>query len=412
MSRSTLMLITGKVNWERQPDIATGHFPRKDYFELARVLDADIIDHSDLPTGWVANQVRRWLGTDVVMAWEGFRRRHQYRLVYSDSEGIGIPLAFLFKLARERRPHLMIAHYLTPMKKQFFFRFLKIHSHIDKIICHSSRQQRRAIEKLGVPEEKIALLPYQVDQHWWSMEALAANEAVKTDLNGKHEPGRAGADTPVPTICSAGLERRDYATLIEAVDGLPVKLVIAAASYWSKQQNDVQEKPLPPNVEIIALDYQGLRKLYAQSAFVVMPLQDVDFQAGVTTILEAMSMSKAIVVTHSLGQEDVVIDRRAATRGLQLRVLPNGFARREDDPQPGFGPNGLYVPPGDVAALRRAIRFLLDNPEMAVTLGKNGEQLVNEMMNLDAFVERIAALGYTDQPKGQTTKAPHLAPTR
>lgn len=401
MPRSTLMLITGQVTWERQADIAAGRFPRKDYFELATALDADIIDHRSLPTGPVGRLFHRLLGADVLMAWEGFRRRRHYRLVYSDSEAIGIPLAMMLKLARDRQPHITIAHYLTPIKKQVFFRWLKAHSHINTIIVHASRQRENAVGLLRIPEAQVALLPYQVDERWWSPEAV----------DGAIEPiGPPAAETGVnpdwPIICSAGLERRDYRTLIEAVEGLPVRVVIAAASFWSKQQSDVQARPLPANVQIVSLDYTSLRELYARSSFVVMPLQDVDFQAGVTTILEAMAMGKAVIVTHSRGQEDVVIDRRSATRGPQLRFLPNGFGRTTAGTS-RYGPTGLYVPPGDAAALRRAIRYLLDNPANVASLGDNGRRLATEVMSLDAFVERVAELatrcGHPDSSTSQVS---------
>ena len=38
----------------------------------------------------------------------------------------------------------------------------------------------------------------------------------------------------------------------------------------------------------------------------VMPLIETDFQAGVTTLLEAMAMAKPIVCTKNTGQTDVI----------------------------------------------------------------------------------------------------------
>jgi glycosyltransferase involved in cell wall biosynthesis len=383
------MLITGKASWERTEEIAAGQYPRKDYFELARALNADIIDHRHLPGGWWGHLLRRALGVDVLLAWEGFRRRTRYQLLYSDSEAIGIPLACLLKLVKDRRAHIMIAHVLTPFKKQVFFRWFNVHSHISAIICHASRQQRRAVEDLGIPREKVALLPYQVDEQWWRAPVPAA-PAAGTPTDTPTDTAAAAR----PVICTAGLERRDYPTLLEAIRGVPAQLVIAAASFWAKQQAQIRVEDVPDNVEIVALDYVRLRELYARSAFVVMPLQDVDFQAGITTILEAMSMGKAVIVSHTIGQVDVVIDRRNVTRGSSPRVLPSGFGRLFGQTE-GFGPTGLYVPPGDPVALQRAIRFLLDHPETTRTLGENGRRLAAEVMSLDAFVERIAALADT-----------------
>jgi glycosyltransferase involved in cell wall biosynthesis len=288
----------------------------------------------------------------------------------------------------------MIAHVLTPFKKQVFFRWFNVHSHISAIICHASRQQRRAIEDLGIPREKVALLPYQVDDQWWREQPAAA-------------PAAETAAEALPVICTAGLERRDYPTLLEAITGVPARLVIAAASFWSKQKDQLQEAAVPENVEVVSLDYGQLRELYARSAFVVMPLQDVDFQAGITTILEAMSMGKAVIVSHSMGQVDVVIDRRTVTRGTTPRVLPSGFGRLFGQNE-GLGPTGLYVPPGDPEALQRAIRFLLEHPETARMLGENGRRLAAEVMSLDAFVDRITVLAETCLGDEITVEAPPM----
>ena len=56
-------------------------------------------------------------------------------------------------------------------------------------------------------------------------------------------------------ICSAGLEFRDYPTLVEAVDGLDVRVVIGAASHWSKRRNTAAGTPAPSNVEVDSFDY-------------------------------------------------------------------------------------------------------------------------------------------------------------
>jgi glycosyltransferase involved in cell wall biosynthesis len=96
----------------------------------------------------------------------------------------------------------------------------------------------------------------------------------------------------------------------------------------------------------------------------VVPLEETDFQAGITTILEAMAMGKAVVCSQTRGQTDVVID---------------------DD-------NGIYVPPGDPVALRRAIERLLADPVEAERLGANGRRWVEQHADLDGYVAELAAL--------------------
>ena len=104
------------------------------------------------------------------------------------------------------------------------------------------------------------------------------------------------------------------------------------------------------------------------------------------------------------------LDRRAITRGIEPRILPTGFGRIFGQ-SAGYGPTGLYVPPGDPEALRRAIQFLLDNPAMAATLGENGRRLASEVMGLDAFAQRIAWLAdqsLTNRPANLRAPAERL----
>jgi len=53
------------------------------------------------------------------------------------------------------------------------------------------------------------------------------------------------------------------------------------------------------------------------------------------------------------------------------------------------GETGLYVPPGEPPALRKAIQTLLDHPEQAEAMGRAGRRLVEAEMSLDRYVARL-----------------------
>ena len=164
-----------------------------------------------------------------------------------------------------------------------------------------------------------------------------------------------------PVLCSVGLEFRDYPTLMEAVEGLDCEVIIAAASPWSKRDDSTAGQDIPANVTVRRFSQYELRELYAVSQFVIMPLYNVNFQAGITTILEAMAMEKAIVCSRTPGQTDVI----------------------------QAGETGLYVTPEDPKMLRAAIEQLLDNPEEARTLGQAGRHLLEQEMSLTKYVETL-----------------------
>ncbi len=111
-----------------------------------------------------------------------------------------------------------------------------------------------------------------------------------------------------PLICAVGQELRDYPTFAEAARDLDVDVVIAAASPWSKRADSSADIDVPTNFTVRGFDLFELRQVYADAAIVVVPLEETDFQAGITTILEAMSMGRAIVCTRTTGQRDTIVD--------------------------------------------------------------------------------------------------------
>ncbi|MGE3267404.1 MAG: glycosyltransferase family 4 protein [Chloroflexota bacterium] len=343
--------------------------PRKDYAAITEQLGADLLDWSAARKTLLLRLLCSLVGLSVVQALLAFGRRRQYDVLLTDGEHIGMPLALLLKLARSRTAHVTIGHRLSTPKKRPFFRWLRVQTHMNAVILHSRFQYDLALEQLGFTPDQLALLPYQVDPNFWH-------------------------PMPVPEerlVTSAGLEFRDYPTLFQAVDGLDAELVVAAASHWSKRRNTALDAPRPTNVEVGSFNYHELRDLFARAAVVAVPVDDVDFQAGVTTVLEAMAMGKAVIVTHTYGQTDVIHDRRLVTRGSETRDRPVSllydFAEEQGVP---LEPNGFYVPPKDPDALRRAIQFLLDNPEHRKHLGEAGRRAVEHLMTVDQFAERIA----------------------
>lgn len=337
----TLMLIPSYAKRGIEKEVAANEHPEMDYCALQAELEADIADYAVLDADrHPLVRVACKLGKDVGLAMHGFLRRGDYDVIYSNGENVSIPLAALFRLVRRRPGHVLIGHHLSPIKKRPFLRAL--HPQMDAVFVYARTQYEYAQQVLGIPAWKLHLIPFHADHRFYR----PMNAPVRN------------------MICSAGLEWRDYPTMIEAVQGLDVEVCLAAASPWSKHKNETAGRTLPPNVSARRYNYAELRQLYAESRLVVVPLYDNDFQAGVTTLLEAMAMSKAVIVTRTVGQRDVIKD----------------------------GENGVYVPPGDPAAMRAAILRLLNDPQEAARLGKNARKTIEENMTLDHWVQCIATV--------------------
>lgn len=349
----TLLLIPSVLKQGTDYAVAQDRHPRMDYYALADALrsaapgnEADLLDYSAVDQHSIEPAIRTAMkagGKDAALAMLGFQQRHSYDAIFTNGENVGIPLALLLKTVRRRPRHVTIGHRPSTGKKRLFFRQLHAHRQIEHIFVYATMQYYYAQSALGIPKEQLSLIPFHADTRFYRpLPEVPVNENQ---------------------ICAAGLEWRDYPTLIDAVAQMPeLSVKLAAASPWSKHNNETADRTLPANVDARRYEYNDLRELYARSSFVVVPLYENDFQAGVTTMLEAMAMGKAIIVTQTTGQTDVVTD----------------------------GVNGLTVAPGDVKGWQAAITRLRRDPELRERLGRNARHWVEENASLERWTRNIA----------------------
>lgn len=357
-----LMLIPSYVKQGVDHDQAVreDRHPTMDYYALQAAIGRAsaekvvIADYADVErNGHPMVRAALRAGKDAALAVLAATRRREFDVIFSNGENVSIPLAALLVRDRCRPGHVLIGHRISARKKRPFFRAL--HRAMDAIFLYAGTQHAYALKTLGIPAAKLHLIPFHADHRFYRP-----------------------MDRPVKNmICSAGLEWRDYPTLIDAVAGLDVEVKLAAASPWSKHKDETSKRELPSNVTARRYEYGELRELYAASRFVVVPLYDNDFQAGVTTILEAMAMGKAVIATRTAGQRDVIRD----------------------------GENGIYVPPGDREAMRTAIIRLLERPAEADRIGQNARQTIVDSMTLDHWAARIARVARAAAPKQSSSAA-------
>ncbi|WP_426528016.1 glycosyltransferase family 4 protein [Bradyrhizobium sp. McL0615] len=346
MSGRVVLTVSGIIAAGLHEQIASGRRPRADYLELAQRFNADLLDYAAARTiaGRVGSVLARLGGPNLVVAYACWKIRKSCQAIVTDGEQVGLPLAALLKFTPGKRPrHMMIVHVISETKKTVFLDVLRVQNAIDRFITYSRWQQRFIEERWKIDRSRVLWTPFMVDQEFF------APERVAPSLSARRQ------------ICAVGLERRDYETLLRAVEDIDVHVVIAAASPWAKHAKGVATANIPNNVTVRKFTQFDLRQLYADSRFLVMPLENVKFQAGVTAILEGMAMGKAVICSRVPGQTDVVVD----------------------------GENGRYVPPGDPAILRTEILRLLSDVEEAARLGANGRKLIEREMNLDLYAQRL-----------------------
>lgn len=306
-----------------------------------RTLKSDMMDESFLEK---APRIRRSLYKHlpfyVAEAIESFIVRKDYDVIVSWSDMHALVFAAILKLTRRKCPHVALMFWISKPKKAFLLKH--VYSGISTLVLWTSAHMEFAINKLGIPPEKIKFIPYYVDQTFFR---------------------------PIPSetdmICSVGIEMRDYPTFIRAMRGVDIRCHIAAGAARGILTETVKaiyrEPSLPPNITVGRLSTTELRALYSRSRFVVIPLLPTDSDNGLTSILEAMAMGKAVICSRTSGQRDVIVE----------------------------GKTGLFVPQGDPSALREAITYLWDRPALADQMGQEGRKLVEEKYTLEQFIRNI-----------------------
>jgi glycosyltransferase involved in cell wall biosynthesis len=296
----TLILAAGRFGGAMKRDIADGREPRLDVFQIADVLNADVIDYQDLDRSMLAKRlVGRGSGRSAGVAWLGFREHHRYDAVLTTGEDIGLPFAALMKSSTARCSHTMIAHTLFPFKKQVFFRYLGAASRIDRVLAYSTSEERHMIERLGLPEHKVQRIFYHADENFF----------------------RPDAREPEPDlICAAGQLLRDYDCLIEAVRDLPVRVQIAAGSPWIDHKLE-PSRELPKNVSWGKLGRYDLRELYARSALAVVPTKRCPGSAWHCARRGGYGFEGFAL--GGIGVQAVLVARRATSRSKRGMAVPD-----------------------------------------------------------------------------------------
>jgi glycosyltransferase involved in cell wall biosynthesis len=246
-------------------------------------------------------------------------------VILTDVHGLSGNLFCLLRQLGPRRPTIIRADALFTLPQRRVVRALKrsyiraTMAGVDLMIAWSPSTIERYCASLGLQHHKFAAVKFH--------HTLAGFD-VASVKQGNY-------------IFSGGDSSRDYQTLLQAVSGLNVEVLIATRLALPKSMN------VPSNVTIRAVTAREFRELMAGASLVVFPLKmDALRTAGQQSYLNAMALGKAVIVTDTLDAPFYIEDGRT----------------------------GRLTPSGDAAALRQAITDLLASPEKIAALGEAGRQ--------------------------------------
>lgn len=211
-----------------------------------------------------------------------------------------------------------------------------------RVVFLGDSQRTELVERAGLRAECAAILLLPVDDRFFTPQPSTGDGDVLT----------VGKDLA-----------RDYRTFIAATRTLDVRVRLAV------YPRNIEGIELPPNAEARRLQSLELRDAYARAACVVLPQRRDDYVygsegGGLTALLEAMAMGKAVVATERAILRDYVED----------------------------GVDALVVPPEDPVALREAIDRVLGDRELAERLGAAARARIERAHTTRGFASDLAGL--------------------
>jgi glycosyltransferase involved in cell wall biosynthesis len=332
-----VMLVSVTLGVDVRVAVSSRKRPLPEYLVLEREYGVDLLDWATVGLQPGTRSVARSLKHVAATL---SRTRHA-DVILSDGEHLGLPLALALKVMSSDVPHVMIGHNLLNSRKRRLLAHVRLRP-MDRVIVHSERQVDAIVRSTALRLDQLAVIPYGIDTQFWTSREGA--------FGAEHNH-----------IVSAGREHRDYATL---VDALPATARLTVADHSPFTPSATRRDPVtwPDFVSRVTADYLRLRRLYEHAAIVVVPLIESDMPAGITTLLEAMSMGKPVIVSGTQELQGVVQDRE----------------------------NGLVVPPDDVPAMGAAIAELLDDPILRAHLGMRARQAAVERFDVRCYAAALA----------------------
>lgn len=263
-------------------------------------------------------------------------RGHDQDVALAVFEDVGL------RLARHRRrpPLVLVACWLAEDLQHFSARerasVNRSLRRLDRLCVYSSNQVPILTSLTGLPADRIRVIPFGVDAHWYSPLTTPA--------------GGGG-------ILSVGSDsRRDYRTLFEAaaLTGLPMTVAC--------EPRNLAGLIRPSGIRLVRAYGADYRQLLHEADVVVTPTSAPAYPSGQTVVLEAMAMGRATLTTDSPAMREYV------TADV----------------------DGVLVRPRDPRALADELVALLGDPARRERLGERAHATVRERFTSERMWDAAA----------------------
>lgn len=277
-----------------------------------------------------------------------FLRRERIDVLQSyfpDSNYFGIPLAFLAGVPHRLRVRNNLGHWLTPVHR-LMNRILRPFLTGTLTNCQAARQALLEAEggrpdsvlvfENGVDLDRLLELPINLPQPW---------DARRIGIVANLRPIK-GLDVLVDA--TAQLHRKHPEIQVE---------IAGEGEQRSQLEKAIRERGLQNSIHL-----RG-------------SIQDI------TGFLSRLDI--AVLCSRAEGMSNALLEYMAAGRAIVATRVGGNPELVED------GKQGLLIPPGEPGALARAIGHLIENPDLAMQLGKGARQRVWERFSRQAMIRRF-----------------------
>jgi glycosyltransferase involved in cell wall biosynthesis len=304
-------------------------------------IDIDVVDFTKLPIfHYVEKRIFKFYIAQSLRILPYFKN---YDIIISHSAQSAVVFAFLRSLIGEKNPpHIVIDPASFNGGRDNFLELLPIKfcaRSINGIIYHSKIQYKYYKKHLTFLLDRTQFIPFGVDVDFFKPMDLLVE----------------------PYILSFGYLYRDYHTLLRAwklLDKESVELRIVGINDIGRWKLD----SFPKNVKIFPkVPISILKEMIAKALFVVIPLPYYEYSYGQMSLLQSMSMGKAVIVTKTPSTIDYIEDNFDA----------------------------IGTVPYDEQDLAQKIRKCLDDKDFVYRIGKNARSTVLKKYNEKLMAERI-----------------------
>jgi glycosyltransferase involved in cell wall biosynthesis len=301
-------------------------------------ISVDVVDYTRLP--FLHYLERKFFKFYAWQALKVIPRIEAYDVIISHGAQSSVILSFIMSLTGRNHPlHITIDVGCFNGARNNMLELLPIKfatRSLGGIIYHARIQQKYYEKHLRFLSRKTQFIPFGVDTEFFS------------PLQTKEEN----------YIVAYGYMKRDYKTLCEAWQRLqPCDMKLNIIGMDRPRRFGVNRLPHGVNV-IKSISINRLKQAVSSAKFVVIPLPYFNYSYGQMSLLQSMSMGKAVVVTKTPGTVDYVND----------------------------GSDALFVDPYNIEDMLNKIKFLYEHPDRVKEIGREARKTT-----LQRFNERIMA---------------------